>query len=203
MIDLLSLLYDLLKDILRFILKRFKKPNPTELLKQRQILRSEFERHLSKKKTELIFGEAIIRDVSRIDIYPNFNDGKKGISPWFKVEVKGLYHRGLEVIIGIDSIFYNEDLCQWCYATNDENDNIKAFLVGQIPFDVIRGVEWNGDEYYSCPHIYCEFIKKKKQPYENLIYYELQGSGEHRYFIKLVNLRDVIKNHKHPHRIGV
>ncbi|MEN6511596.1 MAG: hypothetical protein ABFD00_07160 [Chloroherpetonaceae bacterium] len=203
MINLLSLLYDLLKDILRFILKRFKKPNPTELLKQRQILRSEFERHLNKNKTELIFGEAIIRDVSRIDIYPNYNDGKKSISPWFKVEVKGLYHRGLEVIIGIDSIFYNENLCQWCYATNDENDNINAFLVGQIPFDVIRGVEWNGDEYYRCPHIYCEFIKKNKQPYENLIYYELQGSGEYRYFIKIVELNDIIKNHKHPHRIGV
>ncbi len=196
MIDMLGTIYEILKDVLIFIFKRFKKPDPEVLLNQRQKWRSEFEKHLQKKKTELIYGEAIIRDISRMDNYPDIVDDKKGISSWFKVEVKGLYHRGVEVILGIDGLVYVENLRKWRYSTNNENDTVNAYLVGQIPFDVIRGVEWNGDEYYLCPQIYCQFNKKEKQPYENLVYYELQGSDEHRYFMKITKLDDVVKSKK-------
>jgi hypothetical protein len=32
-----------------------------------------------------------------VDAYPELDDQPLGISPWFKVEGKDLYHRGLEV----------------------------------------------------------------------------------------------------------
>ena len=193
MIDMIGTIYEILKDVLTFIFKKFKKPDPAVLLKQRQEWRSEFEKHLQKSKTELIYGEAIIRDTSRMDNYPDIVDNKKGISSWFKVEVKGLYHRGIEVILRIDGLVYVENLHQWRYSTHNENDTVNAFLVGQIPFDVIRGVEWNGDEYYLCPHIYCEFNKKEKQPYENRVYYGLKGFDERRYFMEMAKLDDVVK----------
>jgi len=93
--DMLSTIYEILKDILTFVFKRFKKPDPVVLLKQRQEWRSEFEKHLHKESAELIYDEAIVRDISRMDNYPDVIDKKKGISSWFKVEVKGLYHRGI------------------------------------------------------------------------------------------------------------
>jgi hypothetical protein len=34
-------------------------------------------------------GEAIVRDLSRQDAYPTFDERRSGISPWFEVEVKG------------------------------------------------------------------------------------------------------------------
>lgn len=193
-------IYGILKDLLSFVFKRFKKTDPTVLLKQRQEWRSEFEKHLQKKKAELIYGEAIIRDISRMDNYPKVIDDKKGISSWFGVEVKDLYHRGIEVILRIDGLVYIENLRQWRYSTDEENNIVNAYLVGQIPFDVIRGVEWNGDEYYRCPHIFCEFNKKEKQPYENLVYYVLQGLDEHRYFTEIAKLDDVVKWNKRLRR---
>jgi len=201
--DMLGTIYEILKDILTFVFKRFKKPDPAVLLKQRQEWRSEFEKHLQKNKTELIYGEAIIRDISRMDNYPDVVDYKKGISSWFKVEVKGLYHRGVEVILRIDGLVYVENIRKWRYSINNEHNTVRAFLVGQIPFDVIRGVEWNGDEYYHYPHIYCEFNKKEKQPYEKLVYYVLYGLDENRYFMEIAKLDDVVKSSKRLRRKSV
>ncbi len=194
---MLGTVYEILKDILTFVFRRFKKTDPVVLLEQRQKWRSEFQEHLKERKGDLIYGEAIIRDISRIDGYPEISEKRNEISPWFRVEVKGLYHRGIEVIIGIHSLVYIEHTDKWKYSqdVNGNNNTLNAFLVGQISFDVIRSVEWRGDEYYPIPHIYCKFTKK--QPYENLVYYELQGSDEHRYFQETVNLDDVIKQRKH------
>jgi hypothetical protein len=202
MIDMLGTLYEILKDVLGFIFKKFQRPDPAVLLKQRQEWRSEFERHLTMESNGLIHGEAIIRDITRMDNYPDIDDRKKGISSWFKVEVKGLYHRGVEVILRIDGLIYIENLRQWRYSKNDESGTVTAYLVGQIPFDVIRGVEWNGDEFYDFPHIYCVFNKKQKQPYENLVYCALQGSDEYRYFSEITKLEDVAKSKRRFHRTG-
>ncbi len=202
MIDMLGTLYEILKDVLGFIFKKLQRPDPAVLLKQRQEWRSEFERHLTKESNGLIYGEAIIRDITRMDNYPDIADREKGISSWFKVEVKGLYHRGVEVILGIDGLIYNENHRQWHYSTNGENGTVTAYLIGQIPFDVIRGVEWKGDEYYNFLHIYCEFNKKQKQPYENLVYCTLQGSNEHRYFSEITKLDDVVKSKRRFRRTG-
>ena len=39
----------------------------------------------------------IVRDVDRVDDYPDGDTKGKGISAWFKVELLGTYHRGIEV----------------------------------------------------------------------------------------------------------
>ena len=103
----------------------------------------------------------------------------------------------------IDSLVYVEDLGQWRYSRDNKRGTVNAFLVGRIPFDVVRVVEWSGDDYYRCPHIYCEFNKKEKQPYEDLIYYELQGVNEHRYFKEIAKLDDVAKWNKRLRRKSV
>jgi len=203
MLDSLGTLYELLKDVLAFILKRLKKPDPVDILEKRKKWRSEFETYFYGKKAGLIYGEAIVRDLSRMDEYPDSVDSKAGLSPWFKVEVKDLYHRGVEVILRIDSLVRVEKPNGWRFGRYDESGAINAFLVGKIPFDVIRAVEWKGDNHYRCPHIYCDFNKKHKQPYEDLVYYEAQGGLEHRYFEEIARFSDVTKISKRFRRKAI
>jgi hypothetical protein len=71
---------------------------------------SERLRHLLRTKKEVAErlpailsqtnGEAIIRELRRKDTYPDIDDSLRGISPWFKLELKGTYHRGIEVPLG-------------------------------------------------------------------------------------------------------
>lgn len=55
--------------------------------------------------------EVIIRDLARVDAYPEVDDRPWGISPWFKVEGRDLYHRGLEVFLSVENLreFERED----------------------------------------------------------------------------------------------
>jgi hypothetical protein len=49
-------------------------------------------------------GDAIIRELRRKDSYPAIDESLRSISPWFKVELKGTYHRGIEVITSVESV---------------------------------------------------------------------------------------------------
>jgi hypothetical protein len=160
--------------------KFFKKPDPIKLAQARQKLKSEFEKNLRRRK-RYDYGNAIIRDVGRLDTYPETNYVKNGISSWFRVEIKGLYHRGVELFIGMPiAIKYDGRNRKWELADYEEPNTIRAYPVGLIPFDNIVEVDWGGDEYYNFPHIYCNF--KKNGPYEAIIYYMRRGEGENEYF---------------------
>src|SRR6185503_8446149 len=110
------------------------------------------------------YGEAIIRDVRRADLYPEVDRDRKGISPWFRVGLLGLYHRGLQVGLRIEGLCYDEPAGGWRYSNykSGEKPDINAFLVGRIPFERIVTVDWDGDEYYGFPHVYCRFASKRK-----------------------------------------
>ena len=46
-----------------------------------------------------------------------------------------------------------------------------AYLIGYIPYESIVSVNWDGDEYYGHPHIFCHF-EYAGQPYERLAFCE-------------------------------
>jgi len=161
--------------------------------------RKEVEENLRGADKYGTHGETIIRDVSRMDAYPNIDDKQKGISPWFKVEIKGLYYRGIEVFLRVEYLRYIESENGWCYANYGDEDAVNVLLVGRIPFDVIKAVEWNGDEYYRIPHTYCTFSKKEKQPYEELVFYRVEHTEGRDYFIEIAKYVDVRKlSKKYP-----
>jgi hypothetical protein len=189
----LSPLYALLKDGISWISRRFEKPDPVELLKKRQEWRQKFESYFKGEEFEhaYIYGSAIIREVSRMDAYPDCDEREKGISPWFKVEVKGLYHRGVEVFLRIITLKHEEEHEGWRYAHHEEEGAFNAFLVGRIPFDRIKYVNWDGDEYYYFPHIYCDFLGRPKEPYEELLFFVKQEVGETTYFTEIADYKSV------------
>ncbi len=46
-----------------------------------------------------------------------------------------------------------------------------AFLIGYIPYENIESVNWEGDEHYQFPQIYCHFAHGG-EPYERTAYCE-------------------------------
>lgn len=161
------------------------------IIEGRQRWKREFETHLEQTPGQRNYGPAIISDMERVDSYPEIDDAP-GISPWFKVEIMRLYHRGVEVYLRISTVKYDEARGRWYYARYDEPGAISGFVVGKIPFDVIRTVEWDGDQYYNMPHIYCEFSRADKQPYEEIVFYQSMGAPPHEWFQEIAKFDDVL-----------
>jgi hypothetical protein len=77
---------------------------------------------------------------------------------------------------------------------NAEESDIKALLVGDVPYDSIVEVNMDGDEYYYFPHIYCYF-DFDGQPYERLWFCEkIDQDHGHPYFKHIADYDDVVRN---------
>lgn len=163
------------------MVKTEKKRKPSVMLKHRHKIKSQLERKLPPKNKHGTQGEAIIRDMARMDFYPDVNESSKGISPWFRVDIKGLYYGGLEVFLRKpECITFDKKKQEWRFAKDREKNKIFSFPVGRIPFGNIREIDWRGDEHYRCPHIYCDF--KNGQPYELVVFYIDCTRGKDIYF---------------------
>lgn len=178
--EILNLIFSPLIDLGKWIIKKLQKPAPVLVLKRREEFRKEFESKLPQKNRYGVHCEAIIRDMKRMDSYPDIDTGKKGISPWFKVEVKGLYHRGVEVFISMPEYIKKDKSGRWKFTDHkDTGEKVLAYPVGRIPFDLIEYVNWDGDEYYPFPHIYCRFKAFKGQPYESIPFFAKYEGSEY------------------------
>jgi hypothetical protein len=113
--------------------------------------------------------------------YPDENEPDEfGQYSWFRAEIKSLYHKGMEFIIGIDEIQVFEDYT-WDFVPNDnepKGELIKVAKVGQINFNDIIDYDIDGDEFYMFPHLFCKFIHKGT-PFENIYYYNLDKTYEY------------------------
>lgn len=181
------------KEVGGYIFRRFKKPDPVAVLENRAKWKAEFTTHTRNRDASGTRGDTIIRDVKRMDKYPDIDERGRGISPWFKVELKGVYHRGVEVFLRVETLVYVEESDGWRFGRHDESGAVNALLVGRIPFDVVRSIDWPGDEHYPFPHIYCDFSKSNRQPYEELVYYATHEGTSGTYFMELAKLQAVLR----------
>jgi len=195
MIEWLSIGYSALKDILKFVQSKQKGLSPEEIVKRRQRWKDEIKEKFQWIDDKVGYGQIIIRDVKRNDLYPEIEDKEKGISSWFRVGYLGTYYRGIEVGWGINELIYEEKYKAWRFADykNKEEGDLNAYIVGLIPFEYIANIDWNGDEYYSCPHIYCHFSSKKGEPYEEIIFCEKRWSDKLVYYHEIAKYEQVAK----------
>ena len=119
--------------------------------------------------------DVIIRDVRRMDKYPEVDSDEKGISAWFRLGLIDTYHRGILVSLGWDRLIeVSENVYRTKkpdeYANGNDVGN-KVIRAGKIPYYLIESVDFDGDEYYGFPHIYCHFLLKG-EPYESVQFYE-------------------------------
>lgn len=170
-----SLIYSAVKDSVGGLLRYFKPMPPEQKIQLRQKWKPRFDDLIRKNFAEKLRSDVIIRDVRRVDQYPETVEKEKGISAWFRVGLVGTYHRGILVAFGWHRLVdVGEGVFRFLDYDNDDqttkDEALKVLKIGMIPFENIADVDFEGDEYYGYPHIYCNFAIKG-EPYERIAYF--------------------------------
>ena len=193
-----DLVYSFCKDLVALIWSLFnrrkKKLSQSETVRLRQKWKNEFEQKMLKARVSGEGTDVIIRDVKRMDSYPD-GDTKKGISSWFKAGLVSTYHRGILVSLRIGKLTKDTGSGKWRYTnySGGEPGEFKVSLIGFIPYENIEAVDWDGDEYYYLPHIYCHFIEKSSEPYEKIAFCEERFLDDHPYYSEIIDFKSVHK----------
>lgn len=193
MIEWISLAYNLVKDFLKFR-KSEEKLNPEDIIIFRQKWKKEIIDKMKCVNNKVGYGEVVIRDVKRNDSYPEIEENDN-ISPWFRVSFLGTYHRGIKVGLGIREVIFDEDNKKYRFLNYKkvEEDYINLYIVGFICFENIVSIDWEGDEYYYSPHIYCKFTNRKGEPYEKIILCEKHFLDESVFYKEIIDYDEVVK----------
>lgn len=191
-----SFLYSLVKDVFK---GGRRKPDPIEILAIRNKWQAEIEEKLREFRKKSLGKDVIVHDIARLDQYPDTTGKKgKGISPWFRAGLMDTYHRG--ILLGIDwvSLVQNADTGEWRYPVDDEV-GITLCLAGKVPYENIVSINWDGDDYYNKPHIFCHFTRAKGQPYEDVVFCQateithVPGMPPYTHYSELISRKDLAK----------
>ncbi len=140
--------------------------------------RDELEERLHSPMKKFNKSEVLIRSIDDTD-YPMNTLLEKDFTGYFKAEVYSFYHNGLMVIIGVRKIKIKQ------YKDIDEDEfmikEIAALEIGYLPFDNIIDYDYEGDEYYMYPHLYCDFVNRN-DPFEKEGY-----AYEYKYGWEIIN----------------
>lgn len=147
-----------------------RKLSPEQKISARDKWRQVFENYfLEAARSGHRVGDTIVHDVDRLDIYPD-TPKEKGISSWFRVGLMGTYHRG--ILLGLRWTYLEEKDGEWIEnGKGDSENSVKVMLLGEVPYESIESVNFEGDDYYNKPHIFCHF-DHQGEPYERLYYGE-------------------------------
>jgi hypothetical protein len=165
-------IYSVAKDIWARVRSHKRKLSAAQVVELRKKWKGEFEPRIWEWHQKKLRDDIIIRDMKRFDSYPDIDENAKGISPWFRAGLVGTYHKGIQVGLSWHALTKHGKDDRWRRANYEagETGDINVLLIGLIPYENIENVDWDGDEYYNYPHIYC-FFSYRKEPYEHLGYY--------------------------------
>jgi hypothetical protein len=165
-----SFVYSLLKDGFALLRNKHRRLTNSQKIELRQKWKPLFETYIWEQHRNKLTSEIIVRDMRRIDNYPEAKD-TKGISPWFRAGLMGTYHRGILAGLGWGTLTKDGENWRFTDRAKGEKGDIKVMTIGSIPYENIDNVDWSGDEYYGDPQVYC-FFSYKKEPYEHVGYYK-------------------------------
>jgi len=196
--SLLSPAYRILKDIFSGIRSSKRHLSSSEKIQLRQKWKKEFESELLRRKKEGLRCDVILRDMNRVDNYPETDEKEKGISSWFKVGLMGTYHKGILAGLQWGGLTLDKNANKYRFRNLKENEkgDIKVILIGYIPYENIEAVDWEGDEYGGHPHIYCYFDARKKEPYESLAFCEQKHLNDFPFYTEVADYNSVYKYSK-------
>ncbi|NOJ14026.1 hypothetical protein [Vibrio splendidus] len=169
--------------------------NNVEKIKHSEEFRKQLGGYVQSINNEGLRRKVIIRDIDRVESYPEVTEDE-GISPWFKVELAQLYHRGVQVLLRVGAITLCDDgTYRFRNHSKDEKGDERVFLIGEIPFSNIVTINFDGDEYDCFPHIFCHFSEPTREPYERLIVCkEIEMGNGHKYYSEIETLERMQKN---------
>ncbi|EHH1227697.1 hypothetical protein M2G59_06770 [Vibrio vulnificus] len=166
-----------------------------EKIKHQEEFRKKLGDYIQNINNEGLRRRVIVRDIDRIESYPEVNEDE-GISPWFKVELAQLYHKGVQVFLRAGAISLCEDgTYRFRDHSKGEKGDERVFLIGEIPFSNIVTINFDGDEYDYFPHVFCHFSEPSGEPYERLIVCkEIEMGNGHKYYSEISTLESIQKN---------
>lgn len=162
-------LYRVLKDAVLFFQRNRRMLSQADRVTLRARWKAEIEPELQQRHAMKIRTDVIIRDVRRMDEYPDADDNPRGMSPWFKAGLMGAYHRGIRAgLEWIGLVIDAQGKLIYADYEREETPHVTAILTGFIKYENIQHIDWQGDEFGGHPHIYCHFDEKGGTPYEAL-----------------------------------
>jgi hypothetical protein len=198
-----SLAYSLVKDVGGAIKRKLKPISPTDILAAREKWRPLFEKEIWTNFKGDLRQDVIVVNIAKLDQYPNTDEKRKGISPWFRAALLDTCDMGALIGLSIGTLTKIDDAPGWRYTNHDagETGDIKAELIGIIPFELIENVNWQGTDYYNFPHIYCHFHEKQGQPYRKIAFYQERPRPEMPPYYLEIGPREPIR--KVSKRLGI
>lgn len=119
--------------------------------------------------------EVIIRSIYD-ESYPDSNETGE-YSTWFKSSLHDVYSNGIQIYVApwiYETIIINSN-GQWLLKSEFEKIQyegeileLKVNIIGRIPFYNILDIE-DGDNIFSCPHLFCRF-NGNKGPFSEICY---------------------------------
>ena len=187
-------IYSVIKDVFKLV--NHKKFPPEQQLAQKRKWKPILEDWLRAAYQKQYRRDIIIRDMQRIDSYPNTVEKKRGISSWFRLGALDTLHDG--VLVG----FHWQKLVEVAGETyrvakageHEDPTAIKVVQAAIIPYYLIEEIEIDGDGYYQFPLIYCHF-SLKKQPYKSIEFYEESQAEDFSkpYFVQVGEFKKIAK----------
>ncbi|MDO6967042.1 hypothetical protein [Rhizobium alvei] len=156
-----------------------------DLHRYRQGLRKQFSEYINTAAAHDLREDCIVHDIERLDQYPNIDERDGGVSPWFRVGLMGATDEG--VLIGYHWTYATQVNGEWYEDHSEDLDRVKVMLIGVIPYEQIEDVNFEGDDFYNKPHIYCHFA--------------YNGEPSKRMFFG-VEHKDPHSNHRHYSDLG-
>ncbi len=189
----LSLFYGVARDILAFARGRRRVLSATEVVRLREKWQPIFEARIAERRAQGLREDVIVRDVKRVDNYPDIKEGERGISSWFRAGLVGTYHRGIQLALRYEGLCWDESTKHWRYCNYKpgEKSEISAAVIGLVRYENVESVNWDGDEYYGFPHLYCHFVERKRQPYERVAFFERKELDHREYYSEFADCEDV------------
>jgi hypothetical protein len=150
-----------------------RRPDPVSRLRHSEAMRDALRAHLPAKDS----GEADEVIVVKLGKERKYGSADVrfipwGSSAWHKFEVKGVEDQGLEVIVNIIDVCVKRGKA---WRDHDETPGAQTvYLVGRIPYERIKHVDWKPDPYYSSPRLYVKY--GSRGPSQELLLYEMPRS---------------------------
>jgi hypothetical protein len=119
--------------------------------------------------------EVVIRDADRDDLYPRIDDKFRvwRLSPWFKAELGKEWGDGISVWEENVRGVVGEGVVR-IVDSNEHGEGIR--IMGRIPYEVVVGVDLEGDSDYPMPQIFCHFdYNHARSPVRETVAYRYQG----------------------------
>lgn len=199
---LLRFIYNPVKDFFLWIKKR-RKPrfSNSEVVQLRLKWKKIFSERFLDIKIKKLGYDVIVRDVSRLNEYPDSAIKSKGISPWFKAGLAGTYDKGIILCIGWEKVYYDEIkkvpyLIDYKNRKKSTAPHQTLMIAGYVPYERIESVDWSGDDYYSNSQLYLHFDGPKNMPYDEIAYCEENELDGFKYYTKIVSQNKILMRKK-------